>query len=77
MHQREPDEDGFPEQALRLPGGILDNLEIILAGRKQLPTTAARRLGHAAGLAFDLKDGLRLLAGYSERDPEPETRIPR
>jgi hypothetical protein len=59
-----PDPEGFPAEALRLLGGILDNLEIVLADRASLPARTARRLGRAADLAFDLKGGLRLLAGH-------------
>jgi plasmid stabilization system protein ParE len=62
------DPEGFPAAALRLLGAILDNLDTVLADRAHLPTAAARRLGRAADLAFDLKTGLRLLAGH----PEPE-----
>ncbi len=59
-----PDPDGFPEEALRLLGAILENLEIVLSEPERIPA-AARRLGRAADLAFDLKTGLRLLAGRS------------
>lgn len=70
----EPDENGFPEQALRQLGAILDNLEFVLGQRKLLPAAVARRLGRATDLAFDLKDGLRLLAGHqSHRIPESIT----
>jgi hypothetical protein len=57
-----PDPDGFPEEALRLLGSILENLEIVLSEPERIPV-AARRLGRVADLAFDLKAGLRLLAG--------------
>jgi hypothetical protein len=75
--ESEPDEDGFPEQSLRQLGAILDTLEIVLAQRKLLPTAVVRRLGRAADLAFDLKDGLRLLAGYPlrETDPDPDPEL--
>lgn len=65
-----PDPDGFPVEALRLLGAILDNLETVLADRGRLPTAAARRLGRAADLAFDLKSGLRLLAGHPASQAE-------
>ncbi|MDE3136306.1 MAG: hypothetical protein KGL59_07015 [Acidobacteriota bacterium] len=65
-----PDPDGFPAEALRLLCAILDNLETVLADRAHLSTAAARRLGRAADLAFDLKSALRLLAGH----PEPEAK---
>jgi hypothetical protein len=68
----EPDEDSFPEQALRQLGAILDHLESVLGQRKLLSAEATRRLGHAADLAFDLKDGLRLLAGYSRHETDRE-----
>ena len=64
-----PDPDGFPAEALRLLSAILDNLETVLADRGHLPTAAARRLGRAADLAFDLKTGLRLLAGHEPAEP--------
>jgi hypothetical protein len=64
------DHDGFPAEALRLLGAILDNLETVLADRAHLPTAAARRLGRAADLAFDLKSGLRLLAGQPDAQSE-------
>lgn len=67
-----PDKDSFPEQALRQLGAILDHLEFVLGQRKLLPVGAARRLGRAADLAFDLKDGLRLLAGYSHAETDSE-----
>ena len=57
-----PDPDGFPEEALRLLGAILENLQTALSDRRLAPA-AARRLGRTADLAFDLKAGLRLLAG--------------
>jgi hypothetical protein len=66
-----PDPNGFPVEALRLLGAILDNLETVLADRARLSTAAARRLGRAADLAFDLQGGLRLLAGHP--DPQPES----
>jgi len=68
-----PDPDSFPVEALRLLGAILDNLEVVLSDRGHLPEAAARRLGRAADLAFDLKGGLRLLAGYvsQENNPKP------
>jgi hypothetical protein len=66
-----PDPDGFPAEALRLLGGILDNLETVLADRGHLPTAAARRLGRAADLAFDLKSALRLLAGHPDPQAKP------
>lgn len=65
-----PDPDGFPAEALRLLSAILDNLETVLADRGHLPTAAARRLGRAADLAFDLKSGLRLLAGQPASQTE-------
>ncbi len=66
-----PDPEGFPAEALRLLGAILDNLETVLADRGHLPTASVRRLGRAADLAFDLKTGLRLLAGQPA--PQAET----
>jgi hypothetical protein len=68
-----PDPDGFPVEALRILGGIIDNLEAVLTDRRSLPAAAARRLGRAADLAFDLKGGLRLLADprQARNDPEP------
>lgn len=72
--QTEPacDPEDIPVEALRLLGAILDNLEIVLADRASLPTRAARRLGRAADLAFDLKGGLRLLAGHESPElPNP------
>jgi hypothetical protein len=68
-----PDPDGFPAEALRLLGAILDNLETVLADRTRLPNAAARRLGRAADLAFDLKTGLRLLAGHTSPETGPES----
>ncbi len=73
---RQADEDGFPEQALRLLGAILDNLEIVLSDRRRLPTAAVRRLCRMADLAFDLKEGLRLLAGYVAHDSDPGPDLP-
>lgn len=64
--QREPDENGFPMEALRGIGAILDILERVLGERSQLPPGAARRLERVADLAFDMKRGLRLLAGYGD-----------
>lgn len=66
------DPEGFPAEALRLLGAILDNLELVLADRRRLPAAAARCLGRAADLAFDLKSGLRLLVGPAESVAEPE-----
>lgn len=68
-----PDPDGFPAEALRILGGIIENLEVVLSERRRLPVLAARRLGRAADLAFDLKSGLRLLAEAPDarNDPEP------
>jgi hypothetical protein len=61
--QREPGENGFPMEALRGIGAILDILERVLSERSQLPAGAAKRLERVADLAFDMKRGLRLLAG--------------
>lgn len=62
----EPDEGGFPAQAVRIVGTILDNLELTLSERSRLPVTIARRLERLADLSFDLKYGLRLLAGNTD-----------
>ncbi|HVB98059.1 MAG TPA: hypothetical protein VNJ12_01845 [Candidatus Dormibacteraeota bacterium] len=62
------DPDGFPMQALRTIGAILDNLEIVMAERSRLPREIARRLGRVADLAFDMKEGLRLLAGCAGQE---------
>ncbi|HVB34609.1 MAG TPA: hypothetical protein VNJ52_09590 [Patescibacteria group bacterium] len=63
-----PDEDGFPVEALRIIGAILDNLELVLGERSRLPGNVVRRLGRVTDLAFDMKNGLRLLAGYADRE---------
>lgn len=66
------DSDGFPAEALRTIGAILDNLELVLRERSRLPVSLARRLGRVADLAFDMKQGLRLLAGCTDRENADE-----
>lgn len=67
-----PGDDGFPAEALRTIGAILDNLDLVLSERSRLPVSLARRLGRVADLAFDLKQGLRLLAGWTDRETADE-----
>ncbi len=65
---RESDPEGFPAEALRMIGAMLDNLELVMSERSRLPDGIARRLGRVADLAFDMKQGLRLLAGYPDHE---------
>lgn len=55
-------ESKFPVEALRMIGMIIHNLELTLHERSHLPAGVSRRLERMTDLAFDLKDGLRLLA---------------
>jgi hypothetical protein len=71
-----PDEDGFPTEALRSVGAILDSLERVLSERSQLPLGAARRLERITDLAFDLKQSLRLLAGLAADEDASRTENP-
>lgn len=60
----------LPQEALRMIGMIISNLEMTLRERSHLPPAVSRRLERMTDLAFDLKDGLRLLASGPDRvDP--------
>ena len=58
-------ENKFSVEALRMVGVIIDNLEQTLSERAHLPEGVSKRLERVTDLTFDLKDGLRLLAGGS------------
>lgn len=68
-----PDPDGLVQEAVRLVGGLLDNLDFALDDRCQLPGRLAKRLERAADLAFELKRNLRCLAGQPQPEAESES----